>query len=52
MKKLLALLLLFGVVGCQLSDEEIKNRIDKLHEEMEEEARKMANGDCFGSSDC
>jgi len=35
MKKLLALLLLFGIVGCQLSDEEIKNRIDKLHEEIQ-----------------
>ena len=32
---------------------DIKERADKLHEEMEEEARKMANGECFGAgSDC
>ena len=33
--------------------EDIKERADKLHEEMETEAEKMASGDCFGSSsDC
>ena len=32
---------------------DIKERADKLHEEMEEEARKMASGECFNSdSDC
>jgi len=32
---------------------DIKDRADKLHEEMEEHARKMANGECFGAgSDC
>ena len=30
----------------------IKERAEKLHDEMEEEAQKLANGDCFGSSDC
>ncbi len=30
--------------------EDIKERADKLHEEMETEAEKMASGDCFGSS--
>jgi len=33
--------------------EEIKTRADKLHDEMEEEARKLADGECFSSmSDC
>ena len=31
---------------------DIKERAEKLHEEMEDEAQKLANGDCFGSSDC
>ena len=32
---------------------DIKERAEKLHDEMEEEARKMASGECFGSSsDC
>ena len=31
---------------------DIKERAEKLHEEMESEAQKLANGDCFGSSDC
>ena len=29
--------------------EDIKNRADELHDEMEEEARKMASGECFNS---
>ena len=29
--------------------EDIKERADKLHNEMEEEARKMASGECFNS---
>jgi hypothetical protein len=33
--------------------EDIKERADALHEEMETESQKMANGDCFGTgSDC
>ena len=35
MKKLLALLLLFGIIGCEPSNEVIKNRIDKLHAEIQ-----------------
>jgi len=31
---------------------DIKERAEKLHKEMEDEAQKLANGDCFGSSDC
>ena len=31
---------------------DIKERAEKLHKEMESEAQKLANGDCFGSSDC
>ena len=29
--------------------EDIKSRAEKLHDEMEEHARKMANGECFGA---
>ena len=33
--------------------EDIKSRAEKLHDEMEEESRKLANGECFGAgSDC
>ena len=33
--------------------EEIKTRAEKLHEEMEEESRKLANGNCWsGSTNC
>jgi len=33
--------------------EDIKTRAEKLHDEMEEEAQKLANGECFGAgSDC
>jgi len=33
---------------------DIKTRAEKLHDEMEEESRKLANGECFGSGsiDC
>ena len=31
---------------------DIKDRAEKIHKEMEDEAQKLANGDCFGSSDC
>ena len=32
---------------------EIKTRAEKLHNEMEAESRKLANGDCWsGSSNC